>query len=181
MVCPRCVTAVRNILERRGLTVQAVTLGEAVVAEDVDAPLSDAIAADMVAEGFELLDDPRSSLVESIKTMIIEWVRMDGERPKLSAMLHQRLNKDYGALSKLFSEVRGMTIERYCILQRVEYAKELLCYSERTVSEMAWLMGYSSPAHLSSQFKQVTGMSPREFRDIHGSGMAAERKFIDAL
>ena len=181
MVCPRCVTAVRRILEKHGLTVISVTLGEAVIAEAPDAAMKNILSAAFEAEGFELLDDPRSALVENIKSIIIEWVRMECERNKLSAELCRRLNKDYGALSKLFSEVRGMTIERYCILQRVEYAKELLCYSEKTTSEIAWHMGYSSPAHLSSQFKQVTGLSPRDFRELHCRGKAPERRFIDEL
>ena len=90
-------------------------------------------------------------------------------------------SRDYSALSRLFTEVCSITIERYCILQRIERAKELMCYQELTLSEIAWELGYSSPAHLSSQFRQVTGMSPREFRELHGSRKAGMRRFIDDL
>ena len=120
--------------------------------------------------GFELLDDPRSQLVERIRITIQEWVRMKGERPKMSDYLSHNLNKDYSALSKLFSEVRGITIERFAIIHRIEYAKELLCYSQLSTSEISYTLGYSSPAHLSSQFKQVTGMTPKEFRALEPHG-----------
>ena len=120
----------------------------------------------MQDKGFELLDDPRSQLIEQIRIAVQQWVRMDGERPKMSDCLSQRLNRDYSALSKLFSEVRGITIERFAIIHRIEYAKELLCYSQLSTSEVAYKLGYSSPAHLSSQFKQVTGMTPKEFRAL---------------
>ena len=110
--------------------------------------------------GFELLDDPRSQLVEQIRIAVQELVRMKGERPKMSDYLSHNLKKDYSTLSKLFSEVRGITIERFAIAHRIEYAKELLCYSQLSTSEIAYTLGYSSPAHLSSQFKQVTGMTP---------------------
>lgn len=114
--------------------------------------------------GFELLDDPRSQLVEQIRIAVQQWVRMNEERPKLSDYLADNLKKDYSTLSKLFSEVRGITIERFAIIHRIEYAKELLCYSQLSTSEIAYKLGYSSPAHLSSQFKQVTGMTPKDFR-----------------
>lgn len=179
MVCPRCIAAVRRILQSHGLGVCEVTLGEAVVADVVDDGVKSAIAVDLAAEGFVLLDDPRSALVERIKATVIQWVRHLSERPKLSLWLSSQLARDYSALSRLFSEVCGMSIERYCILQRIEFAKELMCYSQLSLSEIAWQLGYSSPAHLSSQFKQATGMSPREFRDMHGSNAA--RRPIDAL
>ena len=95
----------------------------------------------------------------------------------MSDCLSQRLNRDYSALSKLFSEVRGITIERFAIIHRIEYAKELLCYSQLSTSEVAYKLGYSSPAHLSSQFKQVTGMTPKEFRALGRHG----RIPLDAL
>ena len=114
--------------------------------------------------GFELLDDPRSQLVEQMRVCVIEWVRMEGERPKLSDYLSTRLHKDYSLLSKLFSEVKGITLERYAILHRIEYAKELLCYNQLSTSEIAYMLGYSSPAHFSAQFKQITGMTPKMMR-----------------
>lgn len=127
--------------------------------------------------GFELLDDPRSQLIEQIRVSVLEWVRMDKERIKLSDYLSARLHKDYSTLSKMFSEVRGVTIERFSILHRIEYVKELLCYSQLSTSEIAYRLGYSSPAHLSSQFKQVTGMTPKVFRELEKPG----RTPLDAL
>ena len=139
MVCGRCITAVKEILVAEGVT-------------------------RLQEEGFELLDDPRSQLVEQIRIAVLEWVRTNNERPKLSDYLSRYLNKDYSTLSKLFSEVRGITIERFSIQHRIEYAKELLCYSQLSTSEIAYKLGYSSQAHFSSQFKQVTGMTPKAFR-----------------
>ena len=127
--------------------------------------------------GFELLDDPRSQIVEQIRINVLEWVRMTTERPKLSDFLSRHLNKDYSTLSKLFSEVKGVTIERFTILHRIEYAKELLCYSQLSTSQIAYMLGYSSQAYLSSQFKQVTGMTPKRFRELENH----KRKPLDSL
>lgn len=181
MVCPRCIAAVKRILQSLGLVVHEVTLGEALVAGNLDEKLKADIALALEAEGFELLDDPRSALVESVKNAVIEWVRNVSDRPKLSLWITSKVSRDYGALSRLFTEVCGITIERYCILQRIERAKELMCYQELTLSEIAWELGYSSPAHLSSQFRQVTGISPSEFRDIHSTNKLVSRRSIDGL
>lgn len=154
MVCPRCITAVRTLLIDAGLTPLTVGLGEVEVKERLDDEQKAALSASLKSVGFELLDDPRSQLVEQIRLTVLEWVRMDDTRPKMSDYLQQRLAKDYSSLSKLFSEVRGITIERFAILHRIEFAKELLCYSQLSISEIAYRLGYSSPAHLTSQFKQ---------------------------
>ena len=179
MVCPRCITAVESILHRFNLSIVSVSLGEATVAEDIDGNIRTALGAELDAIGFELLDSPRSIIVENIKTAVIEWVRITDSRPKLSEWIASHINKEYSVLSKIFSEVCGITIERFCIQQRIEYAKELICYHEMSTSEIAWTLGYSSPAHLSAQFKQETGMSPREFRLLEGA--ASSRRFIDGL
>ena len=164
MVCPRCIIAVKNILESEGVTVKSISLGDAETEEELTDELRLSVARKLQDMGFELLDDPRSQLVEQIRIAVLKWVRMNEERPKLSDYLADNLKKDYSTLSKLFSEVRGITIERFAIIHRIEYAKELLCYSQLSTSEIAYKLGYSSPAHLSSQFKQVTGMTPKEFR-----------------
>lgn len=166
MVCPRCIIAVKEILEAEGVKVKSVTLGDAETEGELTDGQRIAIARRLQDMGFELLDDPRSQLVERIRITVQEWVRMKGERPKMSDYLSHNLKKDYSTLSKLFSEVRGITIERYAIIHRIEYAKELLCYSQLSTSEIAYTLGYSSPAHLSSQFKQVTGMTPKVFRTL---------------
>ncbi len=164
MVCGRCITAVKEILVAEGVTVKGITLGEAEIEETLSPEQRVSLARRLQEEGFELLDDPRSQLVEQIRIAVLEWVRTNNERPKLSDYLSRYLNKDYSTLSKLFSEVRGITIERFSILHRIEYAKELLCYSQLSTSEIAYRLGYSSQAHFSSQFKQVTGMTPKAFR-----------------
>lgn len=166
MVCPRCISAVKDILESEGLTLKSIRLGDAEIEEELTDEQRLSLARKLHDIGFELLDDPRSLLVEQIRIAVQQWVRMPVERPKLSDYLSRHLNKDYSTMSKLFSEVRGITIERFSILHRIEYVKELLCYSQLSTSEIAYRLGYSSPAHLSSQFKQVTGMTPKEFREL---------------
>ena len=177
MVCPRCIAAVKEVLSSEDLTVKSVSLGDAEVEEDLSSDQCRSVAQKLQDKGFELLDDPRSQLVERIRIAVQQWVRMPVERPKLSDYLSRHLNKDYSTMSKLFSEVRGITIERFSILHRIEYVKELLCYSQLSTSEIAYRLGYSSPAHLSSQFKQVTGMTPKEFRELEKPG----RTPLDAL
>lgn len=177
MVCPRCIIAVKNILESEGVTVKSISLGDAEIEEELTDERRLSVARKLQDMGFELLDDPRSQLVEQIRIAVQQWVRMNEERPKLSDYLANNLKKDYSTLSKLFSEVRGITIERFAIIHRIEYAKELMCYSQLSTSEIAYKLGYSSPAHLSSQFKQVTGMTPKDFRALGQHG----RISLDAL
>lgn len=166
MVCPRCITAVRAILVSMGFTIKDVTLGEAVIENDLTKEQRKSLARKLQEDGFELLDDPRSCLVEQIKVGVLQWVRMDSQRPKLSDYITDIAHRDYSSLSKLFTQVKGVTIEHFAIQHRVEYAKELLSYSQHSISEIAYTIGYSSPAHLTSQFKQQTGMSPKEFREM---------------
>lgn len=166
MVCPRCISAVSDLFVSEGVTVKSINLGDVETVEELTQDQLLSVGRKLKDIGFELLDDPRSQLIEKIRVSVLEWVRMDKERIKLSDYLSARLHKDYSTLSKMFSEVRGVTIERFSILHRIEYVKELLCYSQLSTSEIAYRLGYSSPAHLSSQFKQVTGMTPKEFREL---------------
>ena len=149
MVCPRCIMAVKKLLESEGLTVMSVNLGDAEIAEKLTDEQRLAVATELQQIGFELLDNPRSQLVEQIRIAVLKWVRMNQKTQKMSDYLSKHLQKDYSTLSKLFSEVRGITIERFAIIHRIEYAKELLCYSQLSTSEIAYTLGYSSPAHLS--------------------------------
>lgn len=165
MVCPRCITAVRNIFEAAGLQVTKVTLGESEIEGILAEDQKDFIVKRLEENGFELLDDPQSQLVERIRITVMTWVRMDGKHPRMSDYLSEHLSRDYSSLSKLFSEVKGITIERFAILHRIEYAKELLCYSQLSTSEIAYKLGYNTPSHLSAQFKQITGMSPKTFKE----------------
>lgn len=177
MVCPRCIIAVKEILAGEGVTVKAISLGDVETEEELSCEQRLSVARKLQEVGFEWLDDPRSQLVEQIRLTVIQWVRMDENRCKMSDYLSHQLHKDYTAMSKLFSEVRGITIERFAIIHRIEYAKELMCYSQLSTSEIAYKLGYSSPAHLSSQFKQVTGMTPKQFRTLGHHG----RVSIDTL
>lgn len=171
MVCDRCILAVRGLLEGAGFLPRNVALGVAELDRAPSAAEHDALRSGLAALGFELLDDPRMQLAECIRTAVIERVHYpaDGPEPKLSDYLRERCGHDYSSLSKLFSEVCGMTVERYLIAQRIERAKELLLYGELTVAEIADLLRYSSAAHLSAQFRSMTGMSPSAFRRI-GAG-----------
>ena len=164
MVCPRCISAVSDLLVSEGVTVKSINLGDVETQEELTQDQQLSVGRKLKDIGFELLDDPRSQLIEQIRVSVLEWVRMDKERIKLSDYLSARLHKDYSTLSKMFSEVRGVTIERFSILHRIEYVKELLCYSQLSTSEIAYKLGYSSPAHFSAQFKQVTGMTPKMMR-----------------
>ena len=166
MVCDRCKMAVEQVLKDVGLTPERIDLGEVWVSDvPTEAQLAQ-LKTRLEALGFELLDDQRQQMIERMKTAIIALVRhhQGNKTLNLSVYLSQLLHRDYSALSKLFSEVTGLTIERYFIMQRIERVKELIRYDELTLTEIAYQMNYSSVAHLSSQFRSVTGMTPTQFR-----------------
>lgn len=177
MVCDRCIMVVRQILTQHGLTPSDVTLGEAVIAE----PLSDnqqwELRQALEAVGFELLEDQQHQLVNTIRTLIIQWVRHDhgDAATNLSHYLVQHLHQDYSALSKLFSETTGKTIERYYIEQRIECVKELLQDDQLSLKEIALKLHYSSTAHLSAQFKTVTGITASAYRKARPTRQGIDR------
>lgn len=165
MVCNHCVAAVRNVLADAGLTVIDVELGRADIADNLTDEGLTEVARRLETSGFELITDPAKDIVETIKREIIMMVRStEPSFKKLSDYLSDRLGRDYKSLSRIFSETEGRTIENYAILQKIERVKELLLDGQLTVSEIAWQTGYSSVAHLSRQFKDITGMTPSEFR-----------------
>jgi len=168
MVCNRCKWVVKTELEKLGHEVMVVNLGEVELKNEVSADELQNIENKLQEFGFELISDKSSVLIEQIKTLIIELVQKPDELEKqnLSQYLSQQMHKDYSALSKLFSEVTGITIEQYFILQKIERAKELIVYDELSLTQIAWELGYSSVAHLSSQFKKVTGLTPRHFKNL---------------
>lgn len=168
MVCNRCILVVTMQLERLGLHPLSVELGVAVLPQPVTEEVRHAVRQALLPFGFELIDDKRSLLIEQVKSSVIALVHSDGDgcRLNLSAYLSSRLNRDYGTLSKLFSETTGTTIEKYFIAQKIERAKELLAYGELSLGEIADRLGYSSTAYLSAQFKSVTGLTPTHFRKI---------------
>ncbi len=166
MVCDRCVMAVKQVLERAGLTPVSVALGRAELQEAPTETQRKEIRNALEALGFELIDDPRTRIVEQVKSLIIEWVHRSDRRPhvNLSQYLASGCRHDYSTLSKLFSETQGTTIEKYCIAQKIERAKELLDYNELSLGEIADRLDYSSTAHLSAQFKALTGLTPRQYK-----------------
>ncbi len=179
MVCDRCRMAVDTLLRRQQLTPQEIDLGRAVVAEEPTSQQRELLRADLKAWGFELLDDRREQTLQLIKATIIKLVHHQDSTSNvtLSSFLSAELHQDYSALSKLFSECTSMTIERYYMEQRVERVKELLTYGEKTLTQIALQMNYSSVAYLSSQFKTVTGMTPSQFKQLHQNN----RKPIDTI
>ena len=177
MVCDRCRMAVEQLLQRHEVAFDRVELGKAVLPRPLTDDQLTHLRHDLEQVGFELIDDQRSVLVEQIRTAVLDYVgdRALMEKWKLSAYLSDRLAKSYTLLSSAFSAAHGMTIERFFILQKVERAKELLIYDELTMSEIAFRLNYSSPAHLSGQFKQVTGLSPSEFKRLGGTRHSLDR------
>jgi len=173
MVCNRCIAAVKQILEDEALPYQAVSLGEVMLSQKPSRQQLAVLNTKLADAGFLLLDDDKSKIIEKIKTIIIDMVHYNNDtdtRFTLSELLSSRLHKDYSSLSRLFSEVEGITIEKYAINQKIERIKELLIYNEMNLNEIAFQLGYSSVAHLSSQFKKVTGLTPSYFkksRSIH--------------
>ncbi|HVI45659.1 MAG TPA: helix-turn-helix domain-containing protein [Chitinophaga sp.] len=169
MVCPRCVKVVRTVIEDAGVTVQDIQLGKATVKGQPDVKQLEQITQTLQAEGFSLIDDKKQQLVAAIKNVVVETVHyseLDEMRENFSTLLANKLQKDYHYLSSLFSEMEGATIEQYIIQQKIEKVKELLDYNELSLSEISYKMGYSSVAHLSGQFKKVTGMTPSQFKQL---------------
>ena len=171
MVCPRCVMVVRKVLEDLGLNVQKVELGEAYVEANEEISLLQ-IDEKLKQDGFELLQGKDQLLTEKVKTHLINYVQQledHEEAPKLSEYLPKKMHQNYSSLSSTFSEYEDITIEKYVIHLKIERIKELLSHNELTLSEMAYKLNYSSVAHLSSQFKKVTGMSPTDYKKARDS------------
>lgn len=179
MVCDRCIMVVQREMDKLGLKVQRVVLGEVQVEGDLTKEQREEIGRVLFPLGFDLIDDKRSLMIEKIKSIIIDLIhRHDGElQQNLSDILRKELNQDYNYLSALFSEVEGTTIEKYFISQKIERVKELLVYDELTLSEIAYKLNYSSVAYLSNQFKKITGLTPSHFKQIG----QAKRKSIDKI
>lgn len=164
MVCRHCVNAVEQALADAGFPDAEVTLGQAVIPSATDSPqVMEAIDAALAAQGFARVLSSEELLVERAKAVIINHIRNSDCNFNLSACLASHLNADYSLISRAFSAHEGRTVEKYAIAQRVEYVKELLSYRQLTITEIADRTGYSSVAHLSRQFKAVTGLTPTEF------------------
>lgn len=179
MVCNRCKMVVKSELEKLGFHPVSVELGEVEVNEAIDQIAKNEIIKKLQPLGFELIDDKKSQLIEQIKTAIIDLVHNQNNSLKInvSDYLSNLTNHDYHYISNLFSEVEGTTIEKYLIAQKIEKVKELLMYDELSLSEIAWQLNYSSVAHLSNQFKKVTGLTPSHFKNIR----SIKRKPLDEV
>ena len=168
MVCIRCKMMVKSELEKLGLHHLTVELGEAEIMEDISKEQFARLDVDLKKSGLELIDDKKSILVERIKTLITELVHYADDQIKinLSDYLSAKLNHDYYYLANLFSEVKGTTIENFYLNHKIEKVKELLVYDELNLTEIAFKMHYSSMAHLSNQFKKMTGLTPSHFKNL---------------
>jgi AraC-like DNA-binding protein len=159
---------VKDELTKLGIHYTTVELGEADVLGDISTEQHDKLRAALLKSGLELMDDKKSVLIQKIKNAIVERVHYTEEplAVNFSEYLSSKLNHDYTYLANLFSEVQGTTIEKFIITHKIERVKELLVYNELTLTEIAYLMHYSSVAHLSTQFKKVTGLTPTHFKQL---------------
>lgn len=168
MVCNRCIAVVKSEFVNSGLQPITITLGEVELAKELSEGERDSISSRLTPHGFELIDDKKSKIIEKIKTTIINQIHYINDKPKtnFSDLIESKLNRDYTYLTNLFSEIEGITIEQFIILQKIEKVKELLVYNEKNISEIAVELGYSSVAHLSNQFKKITGLTPSYFKNV---------------
>ncbi|MBK8846627.1 MAG: helix-turn-helix transcriptional regulator [Bacteroidetes bacterium] len=168
MVSLRCKLLVKAELEKLGLAYHSIELGEVILQKPIDAVQKNELIKALHLSGLEIMDDKNTMLIEKIKNIIVEMVHYTDELPdaKFSLFLSEKLHKDYNSLSELFSKTKGITIEHFIILHKIERAKELIMYDELNFSEIAYKLNYSSGAHLSNQFKKITGLTPSFFKSI---------------
>lgn len=181
MVCPRCISVVTGLAAEAGFDTESVNLGVLKLKSDPEKHQLDSFREKLIGQGFELIDDSKSLLLERTKALVIDTIHHHDQfemNLNWSNYLSEKLNTDYKYLSNLFSSVTGITLEHYIISQKIEKAKEYLFYDELTVKEIAFRLGYSSVAHLSAQFKKVTGLTPSQFKE---SREGSSRKSIDQI
>ena len=179
MVCSRCKMVVQLVFENIGINPISVDLGEIELQNDITENQKSELLKNLLAVGFDLIDDRKSKTIDKIKTLIIDLVQngQNDLRTNLSEYISQKLHQDYNTLSNLFSEVENTTIEKYFINLKIEKVKELIIYDELSLSQIAYSLNYSSVSHLSNQFKKVTGFSPTYFKNIK----TIKRKQIEDL
>lgn len=172
MVCPRCIETVQRICDELNIEVSSIQLGEVIPKKKLSDYQKLELSKTLRTRGFELLEDHKSKLINQIKSIIIDQIHHKSEIPNVnfSTLLSEQLNHEYTSISKLFSSVEGITIERFILKQKVERVKEILFYDELTLTEIGYKMNYSSVAHLSNQFKKETGMTPTEFKNLKKPG-----------
>lgn len=169
MVCNRCIKVVKEELVKNNIDFNHVDLGTIYFDQNISGMEKEKLKIILEKEGFELVEDKESVIVKNIKTIIVQLIHHGKEKPEnqnFSEFIALEIGMDYSQLSKLFSEIEGNTIEHYIIEQRIERAKELIVYNELTLSQISYQLNYSSPQHLSRQFKQITGLTPSAFKNI---------------
>lgn len=168
MVSNTCKMVLKNELQKLGLHFIVTNLGEVEIMEDISSAQREQLKSGLLNFGLELMEDRRAVLIERIRNVIFEMVYYTSEvlKTNFSTYLSKKLNYDYTYLATLFSEIQGTTIEQFIILQKTERVKELIIYGELTITEIAYIMNYSSLQHLSNQFKKVTGFSPSHFKQL---------------
>lgn len=169
MVCNRCIKVVKEEFEKLNLELDSIELGKVSVHKELNDSEISEIKHVLDANGFELIDDRKSKIIDRIKTIIIEIIHYNKNVEasiNSSDFISKEIGYDYSYISKLFSSVEGITIEKYIINQKIERAKELLVYDELTLNEISFQLGYSSVQHLSNQFKKITGLSPSHFKKL---------------
>ena len=168
MVSLRCKMMVKNELKKLGLVYIAIDLGVVELFEDITTEKQEQLKKNLLKSGLELLDDKKSILIEKIKNVITEMIHYSDELPKEndSEYISKKLGYDYTYLANTFSEVKGITIQQFIIINKIEKVKELLLYNELNLTEISYKLHYSSVAHLSNQFKKVTGLSPSFYKQL---------------
>ena len=168
MVSNRCKMAVKEGLRKLGLHFIVVDLGEVEVMEDLSGIQQEQLKMILLKSGLELIDDKRAILIEKVKNVITEMIHFSDESPKMnySDYISEKLNYDYTYLSNLFSEFKGITIQQFIILHKIERVKELLFYNDLNLSQISYKLHYSSVSHLSNQFRKITGFTPSEFKRL---------------
>ena len=168
MVSLRCKMMVKEELAKLGIKAVSIELGLVEILEEITKEQHEQLKENLAKSGLELLDDKRAILIEKIKIVITEMIHYTDEIPKVnySVFLSDKLNLDYTYLSNIFSEVKGITIQQFIIVNKIERVKELLLYNEMNLTEIAYKLHYSSVAHLSNQFKKVTGLSPSYYKQL---------------
>ncbi|MBS7232339.1 helix-turn-helix transcriptional regulator [Flavobacterium psychroterrae] len=166
MVCGRCIMVVKSEFEKLGLQTISVELGEVELEDSITKSQKEILLNNLQELGFDFIDDKKTKTIERIKNLIVDLVHHKNNELKinLSDYLVENLNQDYSTLSNLFSEIENTTIEKYFISQKIEKVKELLIYNELSLSEIADILNYSNVAHLSNQFKKITGFTPTHFK-----------------
>jgi len=179
MVCPRCVTSVKEVFQQLNLSIGAIQLGKVSLNVKLKKNQKEQLEKRLLEQGFELLDGRQTKIINEIKSILIEAIHHQDEYTPVnfSTLLAEKIHFDYAYMSRLFSTVEGQTIERFVLAQKIEKVKELLMYDELNLSEIAYKMHYSSSAHLSAQFKKMTGMTPSAFKKLSHP----KRKSLDEI